>query len=50
MLELRNIRYAYDRQPILKDIGFDVHEGEIIGILGLSGSGKTTLLKILSGF
>lgn len=49
MLELRNIRYAYDRQPILKDIGFDVHEGEIIGILGLSGSGKTTLLKILSG-
>lgn len=49
MLELRNIRYAYDRQPILKDIGFDVNEGEIIGILGLSGSGKTTLLKILSG-
>lgn len=49
MLKLQNITYAYDQEPILKGIGFEVNEGEILGILGLSGSGKTTLLKIISG-
>ena len=44
----KNKEYA-KKYYALDDISFDVHAGEIVGIVGRNGSGKSTILKILTG-
>lgn len=39
---------GYTEQKVLKDINFEVHQGDFFGIVGRNGSGKSTLLKIIS--
>ncbi|RKW13749.1 MAG: ABC transporter ATP-binding protein, partial [Catonella sp.] len=39
---------GYKKQQVLKDIDFEVEEGDFFGIVGRNGSGKSTLLKIIS--
>lgn len=49
MLSVQQLTGGYAGETIIKEISFDVHKGELFGILGPNGSGKTTLLKMLSG-
>ena len=46
---VKDLTAGYADTVILKDISFEVHTGEIFGILGGSGSGKSTLLKNMIG-
>lgn len=39
-----------ERVQVLKDVTFDVYEGEVVGLVGESGCGKTTLSKTILGF
>ncbi|MBN1287683.1 MAG: ABC transporter ATP-binding protein [Anaerolineae bacterium] len=49
-LEVQNVSYAYTPgSPVLEDVSFTLHPGEILYLLGHNGSGKTTLLSCITG-
>ena len=45
MLQVENLSFKIKEKKILVQAGFQVHEGEFVGIIGPNGSGKSTLLK-----
>ena len=54
MIKVENVSKAYElddgtKVTALKDVSFEVEEGEILGIMGKSGSGKITLLRAIRG-
>lgn len=53
IVSLKNVSFKYHtlegETEALKDISFDVYEGEFVGVIGPSGCGKSTLLSIISG-
>lgn len=46
---VENIEKSFNNIKVLKDINFNVEEGELVSLLGPSGCGKTTTLKIIAG-
>ena len=49
MLRVNGISASYAGTPALTDVSFEVHEGEIVSIVGSNGAGKSTILKTISG-
>ncbi len=49
MIQAEGLTIGYGDRPVLKDVTFSVHAGEIVTVLGGSGCGKSTLLKALIG-
>ena len=48
-LKVSGITFAYEEMPVLADVSLELHEQELVSILGASGCGKTTLFHIISG-
>jgi putative ABC transport system ATP-binding protein len=53
IVEVRNVNKSYLRGshviPVLREINFDIREGEFLALMGPSGSGKSTLLNLIAG-
>jgi ABC-2 type transport system ATP-binding protein len=50
LIKFEHVSKKYGAFHALRDVSFEVKEGEIVGFLGPNGAGKTTAMRILSGF
>ena len=50
MLKIENVTGGYINIPVLKNISFEVGDGELIGLIGLNGAGKSTTINEIIGF
>lgn len=49
ILRLDKVYKSYGKVQVIKEISFEVNEGEIYGFLGANGSGKTTTIRMITG-
>ena len=49
MIEIKNVTKKYGNNVALKDVSFNVDDGEIFAFIGHNGAGKTTLIKAIVG-
>jgi ATP-binding cassette ChvD family protein len=49
VVRFENVTFAYNGEPVLKNVSFELQPGDILGIVGPNGTGKTTALKLIMG-
>lgn len=49
VLEVKGVSKSFEDEEIISKISLELHEGEIVSLLGVSGGGKTTLFNIIAG-
>jgi len=49
VVELRNVTFAYDDPPVLRDVSLTIPDRDFVCAIGPNGGGKTTLLKLMLG-
>ena len=49
VLVVQGVTKSFENEEIIRDISLELHEGEIVSLLGVSGGGKTTLFNIIAG-
>lgn len=49
MLKVTNLTGGYLGHPVLKDLNFEIKEGELVGLIGLNGAGKSTTIQEIIG-
>ena len=50
MISLQSVSKRYGSKVVVRDVSFEVAEGEVVGFLGPNGAGKTTTLRMISGY
>jgi len=48
VIRARHLWHRYGAREVLRDVSFDVHQGEIFGFIGPNGAGKTTTIRVMA--
>ena len=49
VLKVNEVSKSFEHEEIIENLSLELHEGEIVSLLGVSGGGKTTLFNIIAG-